>query len=234
MRASFATLIERVEWIVAIAGEFCEESSSSANLELAGMALELKAYLPPMWTIAATARRANLQGEKVAASERVFSLFEPHTELIKRGRREKPVEFGHVMLLCQTPEKFITDYETFAQRPADCTLTGQVIERHEKLFGQRPEVLAADKGFCPDAEEYAALEERVETLAIPRRMRDFADKVLSLWQAFRAGIEGTISGLKRAFRLARCFYRGFKHFQGAIGLAVLAHNLVVLARQGMT
>ena len=55
-----------------------------------------------------------------------------------------------------------------------------------------------------------------------------------MWQAFRAGIEGTISGLKRAFRLARCFYRGFKHFQGAIGLAVFSHNLIVLAQRGMT
>jgi len=109
-----------------------------------------------------------------------------------------------------------------------------VIQRHEKLFGQRPEVLAADKGFCPDAEAYAALEQQVGTLAIPRRMRDFADKVLRTWQAFRAGIEGTISGLKRAFRLARCFYRGFKHFQGAIGLGVFAHNLIVLANLGMT
>ena len=71
----------------------------------------------------------------------MFSLFEPHTELIKRGRREKPVEFGHAMLLCQTPEKFISDYEVFRKRPADCTLTEQVIERHEKSFGQRPEVL---------------------------------------------------------------------------------------------
>jgi len=75
----------------------------------------------------------------------VFSIFEPHSELIKRGRREKPVEFGHALLLCQTPEKFITDFELFAERPADCTLTAEVIERHEKLFGQRPEVLAADK-----------------------------------------------------------------------------------------
>ena len=80
--------------------------------------------------------------ETVPAAERVFSIFEPHTELIKRGRREKPVEFGHAFLLCQTPEKFITDYEVFKQRPADCTLTAQVIERHEKLFGERPEVLA--------------------------------------------------------------------------------------------
>jgi IS5 family transposase len=92
-----------------------------------------------------------LQGEKAPARERAFSIFEPHTELIQRGRREKPVEFGHAMRLCQTPEKFITDYEAFAE-----------------------------------------LEKQVGTPAIPRRMRDFADKVLRTWQAFRAGIEGTI------------------------------------------
>ena len=107
-----------------------------------------------------------------------------------------------MVLLCQSPEKFITDYEAYEHRQADCHLTETVIERHEELFGERPEVLAADKGFCPEAEKYEELQGRVGTLAIPRRMRDFADKVLSMWQAFRAGIEGTISGLKRAFRLA--------------------------------
>ncbi|MGQ9607557.1 MAG: transposase [Thermogutta sp.] len=234
VKGAFRALIERVEWIVEIADMFCQFAPGWGELELLAVADELKRYLRPMSKVIVQARRSQLQGEKVPACERVFSIFEPHTELIKRGRREKPVEFGHAMLLCQTPEKFITDYEVFAERPADCTLTGQVIERHEKLFGQRPEVLAADKGFCPDAEAYAALEKQVGTLAIPRRMRDFADKVLRAWQAFRAGIEGTISGLKRAFRLARCFYRGFKHFQGAIGLGVFAHNLVVLANQGMT
>ena len=160
------------------------------------MVAELKAFLPSMKKVVAQARRAQLEGEKLPAAQRVFSIFEPHTELIKRGRREKPVEFGHALLLCQTPEKFITDFEVFAERPADCTLTEQVIERHEKLFGQRPEVLAADKGFCPDAQKYAELEQRVDTLAIPRRMRDFADKVLSMWQSFRAGIEGDDLRLK--------------------------------------
>jgi len=234
VKGTFRELIERVGWIVEIAGMFCEFAPGWGELELLAVADELKRFLPSMKKVVAQARRSQLEGETVPAAERVFSLFEPHTELIKRGRREKPVEFGHVFLLCQTPEKFITDYEVFAKRPADCTLTAQVIERHQKRFGQRPEVLAADKGFCPDAKEYGALEKRVGTLAIPRRMQDFADKVLAMWQAFRAGIEGTISGLKRAFRLARCFYRGFKHFEGAIGLGVLAHNLVVLAKQGMT
>ena len=99
VKASFGTLIERVDWIVAIAADFCGAYRSSSNLELSAVALELQGYLPSMRTVAATARRANMAGEKVPASERVFSLFEPHTELIKRGKRQKPVEFGHKVLV---------------------------------------------------------------------------------------------------------------------------------------
>ena len=213
VKASFRTLIERVEWIVAIAADFCETYRSSSNLALSAVALELQAYLPSMQTVAATARRANMEGETVPASERVFSLFEPHTELIKRGRRQKPVEFGHKVLLCETAEKFITDYEVYEKQQPDCDLTEPVIERHEKLFGERPEVLAADKGFCPAKSKFEELAKLVANLAIPRRMQDFMDKVLASCQAFRAGIEGTISGLKRAFRWVRCFFRGFKGFR---------------------
>jgi IS5 family transposase len=231
VKTSSRTLIERVEWIVAIAGDFCKAYRSSSILELSAVALELHACLPSMQTVAATARRANVAGETVPASERVFSLFEPHTELIKRGRRQKPVEFGHKVLLCETEEKFITDYEVYEQQLPDCELTQPVIERHEKLFKERPEVLAADKGFCPEKSKFEELAKLVGNLAIPRRMQDFMDKVLAHCQAFRAGIEGTISGLKRAFRWARCFFRGFKGFARTVGLGVFCHNLIVLANQ---
>ena len=231
VQATFRTLIERTEWIVAIAGEFCAQAAG--NDARTALALELRTYLPAMQSVVATARRAQIDGEKVPASDRVFSLFEQHTELIKRGRREKPVEFGHKVLLCESAEKFITDYEVYKKQQADCELTESVIQRHKKLFGTRPEVVAADKGFCPAEAKYKELTEMVDTLAIPRRMRDFMDKVLAHWQAFRAGIEGTISGLKRAFRLVRCFFRGFRSFEAAVGLGVFCHNLIVLADQGL-
>jgi IS5 family transposase len=232
VRAGFRNLIERVEWIVALAADFCETFCSSGHLDLAGVAWELNGYLPSMRTVASTARRANLQGETVPASQRVFSLFEPHTELLKRGKRQKPVEFGHMLLLCETAEKFITDYEVFERQQPDPDLTEPVIERHRKLFGERPVVLAADKGFCPEKSKFDQLAKLVVNLAIPRRMQDFMDKLLVSCQAFRAGIEGTISGLKRAFRLFRCFFRGFKGFACSVGLGVFCHNLVVLADCG--
>ena len=229
VKATFRTLIERTGWIVSIAEEFPALAAMYGNDALTALALELKAYVPSMKTIVATARRAQIEGETVPASERVFSLFEEHTELIKRGRREKPVEFGHKVLLCESAEKFITDYEVYEKQQPDCALTESVIERHEKLFGSRPQVVAADKGFCPAEAKYKELAEMVDTLAIFRRMQDFMDKVLAHWQAFRAGIEGTISGLKRAFRLVRCFFQGFRSFSAAVGLGVFCHNLIVLA-----
>jgi IS5 family transposase len=230
VKGSFRTLIERTDWIVAVAEEFCTiQAGSRGHAALAAVALELQAYLPAMKTVVSTARRAQVDGETVPACERVFSLFEQHTELIKRGRRQKPVEFGHKVLLCESAEKFITDYEVYEKQEADCELTESVIKRHEKLFGERPEVLAADKGFCPAEAKFKELAEQVDMLAIPKRMRDFVDKVLVHWQAFRAGIEGTISGLKRAFRLIRCFFCGFRSFSSAVGLGVFCHNLIVLA-----
>jgi IS5 family transposase len=230
VKAAFRTLIERVEWIVALAGDFCQ-SFRASQAALAAVGLELQAYVPSMQTVVANARRAQVEGETVPASQRVFSLFEPHTELIKRGRREKPVEFGHKVLLCETAEKFITDYEVYERQPADCDLTEPVIERHRQLFGARPKVLAADKGFCPAEAKRAELAALIDNLAIPRRMRDFLDKLLADCQAFRAGIEGTISGLKRAFRWCRCVFRGFKGFARTVGLGVFCHNLIVLADQ---
>ena len=229
VKAAFRTLIERTGWIVVICREFCGLAASRGHSALAGLGLELEPYLPAMEKVVAVARRAQLEGETVPASERVFSLFEQHTELIKRGRREKPVEFGHKVLLCQSAEKFITDYQVYQKQQPDCELTESVIKRHEELFGQRPDVLVADKGFCPAEEKYEALIQQVATLAIPRRMQDFVDKVLAHWQAFRSGIEGTISGLKRTFRLVRCFFKGFTSFQRAVGLGVFCHNLIVLA-----
>lgn len=229
VKINFRTLIERTGWMVAIAGEFCNWAASQESSKLVALGLELRAYLPSMATVVAQARRAQVEGEKVPAAERVFSIFERHTELIKRGRREKPVEFGHKVLLCQSAEKFITDYEVYEKQQADCELTEAVIERHKNLFGVAPEVLAADKGFCPAEAKRQALAEQVKTLAIPRRMQDFVDKMLAHWQAFRAGIEGTISGLKRAFRLVRCFFRGFRSFEASVGLGVFCHNLIVLA-----
>ncbi|MCH7689165.1 MAG: ISNCY family transposase [Planctomycetes bacterium] len=224
------TLIVRVEEVLEKAEKFVAWTKRSTCLKLMALGEALADRLDVMRQVAQVARRRAFDGEKVPNSDKVFSIFEPHTELIMRGRRGRPIEFGHKVLLTQSKEKFITDYVVLEENRSDSELLPLVIERHEQRFGSPPKSVAADMGFCPDADTYEELEEQVDYLGVPRRTRDFGDSLMSVWQQWRAGIEGTISCLKRAFRLAVCCFRGFKNFASAIGSAVFCHNLTVLAK----
>lgn len=226
----YGELIGKVRWIAGAGERFCAGAERRGDAAVRRVAREIEELLPLVRTIASTAERANVKGERVSASERVFSVFEPHTELICRGKRGKPVEFGHVVLLAQARGKFISHYEVMEHREADSRLAGRCIENHERMFGEAPDALTADTGFNPKAEERRGLEGRVKTLAIPRRVADWGRTIEAAWQRFRAGIEGSISVLKRAYRLLRCPYRGFKSFAASVGLSVFCHNLALLAR----
>ena len=230
VRRDMKTLIVRVEKALENAERFVAGAKQSASLEMMAAGAELSRYLPAMRRVVDVARRRAFEGEKVPNSDKVFSIFEPHAELIKRGRRGRPIEFGHKVLLTQSKEKFITDFMVLEENRTDDTLLPLVLDRHEEKYGRRPESVAADKGFCPDGETYEELEERVEYLGMPRRTSDLGDELMRIWQHWRAGIEGTISCLKRAFRLARCCFRGFNNFASAIGSAVFCHNLTILAK----
>ena len=227
VKTSFATLIERTTWIVAIAGEFCTFATTQGTTALAGVALELKAYLSSMQTIVHNARRAQVAGETVPASERVFSLFEQHTELIKRGKRQKPVEFGHKVLLCESKEKFITDYEVYEKQLPDCELTEEVIQRHKKLFG-RGRVLSRTRALSREGEVRGISEASRDPGDPPPdaglRRQDACPLV-----CLSGRDRGNYLGLERAFRLVRCYFRGFRNFATAVGLGVFCHNLIVLA-----
>ncbi len=223
-------LIVRVEEVLDKAEQFVGWAKRSACLELMAIGASLADYLPVMRRVADAARRRAFDGEKVPHQDKVFSIFEPHTKLIMRGRRGRPIEFGHKVLLTQSKEKFITDFVVLEENRSDDDLLPMVIERHEQKYGRRPESVAADMGFCPDVDTYEELAEQVDYLGVPRRTRDFGDSMMGVWQQWRAGIEGTISCLKRAFRLARCCFRGFNNFASAIGSAVFCHNLTILAK----
>jgi len=230
VRQTLKTLIVRVEEVLEKATLFIAWAKRSTCLDLMAVGAALEARLPVMRQVANVARRRAFDGEKVPNSDKVFSIFETHTELIMRGRRGRPVEFGHKVLLTQSKEKFITDYVVLEESRGDEELLPLVLDRHEEKYGRRPESVAADKGFCPDADTHEELEERVDYLGMPRRTRDFGDAMMAVWQQWRAVIEGTISCLKRAFRLARCCFRGFNNFASAVGSAVFCHNLRILAK----
>jgi len=134
-------LLLQVERIYEIAAEFAENAMDLANVFVCEIALEVRSYLPKIRTVLSVARRVWIGGECVPAKERIYSIFEDHTELIKRGRRHKPVEFGHMVLLGQSKERFITQYDVMEKKIPDCQLPETILERHAESFGAPRRVL---------------------------------------------------------------------------------------------
>jgi IS5 family transposase len=223
----FRRLHEAVCRLRSIASPLARTLTGCQNRTLRALGAELKHYLPLTKTICDTAERAGLKGETVPASDRIFSLFEEHTELIQRGKSNKPVEFGHAVWLTQNRAKFITDYEVMEEKISDTELLEEITDRHKELFGSYPTGITADTGFRACPEEMEAVQKNVETVAVPGRGQNRA-AIDACWHHFRAGVEGSISVLKRAYRLTICLYRGFKSFSAAVGMAVFCHNLVNL------
>ncbi len=182
------------------------------------------------------ARRRIMDGEKVPNEEKIFSIFEPHTELLKRGKASKPIEFGHMVAIQQVQSKFITDYEVFEKKPVDYTLVEPALESHKKTFGQPPKELSADKGFYESMARIKELEQEIEVVAIAKKGSRTEEETarekteaFRLGQKFRAGIEGSISFLKRILGLWRCMNKGWQHFVSTVGATVFVHNLLVLS-----
>ncbi|MHC4161815.1 MAG: hypothetical protein ACYSUM_06765, partial [Planctomycetota bacterium] len=201
------------------------------------IALDLEHYLPLGRQVLDQAQRRVLFGEVVPATEKLYSIFEPHTELLVRGKAGKPIEFGHMVLLQQVQAKYITDYEVFARKPNEPTLVDPALQSHRALFGADPDELSTDKGFYESMEKNDRLGETINVVSIGKKgrrtekeLRREHSAAFKAAQRFRAGIEGSISFLKRALRLARCFNKGWRHFVATVGATVFAHNLLVLAR----
>ena len=236
VKKSYKLLIERTAEALVKAERIASILLLSVHEAAIAIATELKSFLPAMTKVVDVARRRQA-GEDVPVGDKVFSIFEPHTELIQRGRRDKPIEFGHKILLSQTVEKFITEYEVFLKSPSDTKLLPKVLEQHHELFDEYPAGVAADMGFRPEKEEFEKLKQEykeVEYFGVPGRLRDLGDILMSTFQRWRAGIEGTISCLKRAFRLSRCCFKGFSSFCSGVGSAIFCHNLLTMVRQDMS
>lgn len=232
VKRHYRLLIQRVRWIHGIG------QTVLAQIQAIGKeAQELAHYLPLVHRIITQADQRVLQGLSVPADEKLYSLFEEHTELIQRGKARKPIEFGHKVMLAQTAEKFIHHYQVLPRRREDRDLLAPALEAHQALFGHYPDVLATDKGFYENMGQIHWLAAHIRTVSIPKKgrrnpqenERETAEAFVS-GQRFRAGVEGSISVLKRAFKLGCCLFKGFRHYAASVGLAVLCHNLVLLTR----
>jgi IS5 family transposase len=180
--------------------------------------------------------RARILGGDTHVPDKVLSVFEPHTETIRKGKIARPNEFGKLVTIQESEHQIITAYEVHTKRPADVNLWTAALDRHHSLFGRAPDLAAGDRGFSSARNEQAAVDRGVRRVVLPRsgpkspaRRAHERQRWFRRGQRWRVGCEGRISVLKRRHGLRRCRYRGEDGMQRWVGLGVIANNLVSTA-----
>ena len=176
-------------------------------------------------------------GGLTKSPEKIVSLFEPHTEIIRKGKAGKPNEFGKLVQVQEAENQIITHYEVYEERPADQRLLIPAVTIHQRKLGRVPTLVAADAGYYSRANEEAAQQIGVDYVSIPNRStRSEERRKLEKrpWfkngQKWRTGCEGRISVLKRRHGLARSRYHGIEGMRRWVGLGVIADNLINIGK----
>jgi IS5 family transposase len=192
--------------------------------------------MQPLVTRILEQARARVLGGDTHVPDKVLSIFEPHTEAIRKGKIAKPTEFGKLVTIQESEHQIITAYEVHDRRPADMTLWTPALDRHIAMFDRPPDIAAADRGFASAANEEAAITRGVRRVILPRAGRKTPARRAyerQRWfrrgQRWRVGCEGRISVIKRRHGLRRCRYRGADGTARWVGLGVIANNLVSTA-----
>jgi transposase, IS5 family len=210
----------------------------AAGLVIAQLRQQITSYCDLADRVIDQTRRRVLQGEQVPSDQKVYSIFEPHTDLIKRGKVLKPVEFGHKVFLAESAQGLITDYQVLQGNPADSDHVEGSLKRHQQIFQHPPECYAGDRGFYTADNVERCRQAEVGAVCIPQRGgKKTAEQeelerspAFKKAQRFRVGIEGRISVLFRGRGMKRCRAKGRERFQMLVGAAVLANNLMRIAQ----
>ncbi len=176
-------------------------------------------------------------GASVPAQDKIVSIFEPHTDIIVKDRRE--TYYGHKIALTGGSSGLLTDLMILEGNPADSTLAVNMISRQKEIYGRVPRQVACDGGFASKDNLWDIKEMGVKDVCFAKKCGlEIADMTKSTWvykrlRDFRAGIEGMISFLKRCFGLGRCNWRGFASFKAYAWSSVVTANLLLMARRAL-
>jgi transposase, IS5 family len=205
-----------------------------ADGDAQGLMAELTHYSGLLLRVIDQTERRVIRGEKVPSAEKLVSLFEPHTDIIVKDRRD--TFYGHKVFVTGGASGLILDCKIVSGNPADSTLALTMLERQAEIYGRPPRQAAMDGGFTSKHNLLMAKEMGIEDVCFhKKRGLSVSDMTRSSWvyrrlRDFRAGIEGMISFLKRAFGLRRCTWRGELSFATYVQASVLTANLLTLAR----
>ncbi len=203
---------------------------------LQGFRKELDTMTPRVRQVMQQAR-ARIFGGDTHVEGKLVSIFEPGTEVIRKGKASKPTEFGKMVKIQEAENQIITSYEVYAKRPYDSALLIPAIESHEEQLGCIPRLVAADAAFYSSSNEKTAHEKGVKRVCVPNRSTKSAERKREQkkrWfragQKWRTGCEGRIRVVKRRHGLNRCRDKGGRGMQRWVGLGVIGDNLINIGR----
>lgn len=197
----------------------------------------LQTFIPRAQQVLDQTVRRVFSGEKVSADEKLVSIFEPHTDIIRRGKPNKETEFGHKVWLGEVEGGFIAQYQVLDGNPADEAQWQPTLDNHVQQFGQAPWQASADRGVHSAENEAYATELGVKKVILPQpgrksETRRKHERQRWFWRGrrFHAGVEGRISVIKRKHGLDRCRNHGRVGFERWVGWGIIANNLSAIGR----
>lgn len=202
-----------------------------SSLESIAPLESLRVLLPIMDQVYSMTERKEVKKEAVSSKEKIFSIYEPHTDIIVKGGRK--VLFGHKINLTDGKSGLILDCEVLRGNPSDTHLFPPVLETIKANYSQTPKSIATDGGYASKANLDKALEQGVVNVVFNKVVGSLKNVASSKnmqtrLKKWRSGIEATISNLKRGFNLFRCNWKGWKHFQAKVLWSVIAYNIRVM------
>jgi transposase, IS5 family len=206
------------------------------QLALDGLRRDLDAMVPLVKQVMKQTRARIYRGD-TRSEGKLLSVFEPSTEVIRKGKAGKPNEFGKMVKLQEAENQIVIDFEVYDKRPNDCDLLVPAIEIHLAALGRVPHLVAADAAFYSGKNETAAKAMGVKRVSVPNRSTKSAERrreQKKRWfrngQKWRTGCEGRISVAKRRHGLNRCRYKGEAGMKRWVGLGVISDNLINIGR----
>jgi IS5 family transposase len=191
----------------------------------------LRELQPLLQQVYSMTERKEVKGEVVANSEKIFSIYERHTDIIVKGKRE--VEFGHKINLTDGRSKLILDCQVLQGNPSDSNLFNPVIDRIGEFYAKVPKNIAADGGYASKANQQKAVDQGLVNIVFNKIVGSMKNLVSSKnmqtrLRKWRSGIEATISNLKRGFDISRCSWKGWEHFCSKVFWSVIGYNIRVM------
>jgi IS5 family transposase len=193
-------------------------------------------YLTLTASVCDNARRRVLQGQTLANDEKIFSIFEPHTELLKRGKQPVPIQFGHNVLVVEDAVGFVVEYRVVGNGVLDQDLVVPVMKELQERFGGKIKSASFDRAFHTPKNQQD-LAEIVRTPCIASKGQEKGrqqqqEGTVAFHQARQnhPGVESGIGALQAGNGLKRCRDRSKRGYDRYVALGILGRNLQTLGK----